>query len=195
MHYKLILYRMSYLKSVILCTLSILVLTYSASAQFAQDNDLKPDAADSWLEGHRKVQSGYEERIKSQLFKIDTLITRDSTVLRFVTKQNRTLKKIVTHNDSTGCIKHNQTFYFNSLGLPAYIRSTRPICPPPILKKSIYDYESARYERREYDDKRQLSYIVWNLPTLVTLRMDYYTDESGKRIGKVKKIPWSSFWR
>src|SRR4030095_12899568 len=157
---------------------SLLVSIIAFGQSFKKEKAL--NSWDSLYMKHEQVLNMCKERVSKEIFKTDSLVTKDSIVVTLFSKSSIVLQKIINSLDSSGCVKFVRDEYYNSRGSIAYVRSYRQSCPIKIVtREEDREFHPVYYERFEYDENGKLVVWVYNISTSVTYK-ETYVSENGQ---------------
>ena len=159
---------------------------YSASAQHP---------IDSVHAKYTQIDSAYQERLKKEKIKPDTITTKDSIVISYRSKTQKLIKKNSYVLDRHGCHKWIYKQYYNQDGLLTYRNSHSQTCAEKKAEEGIYEFFLLYHERFEYDNKGDIALHVFMISSVDSYKDTYYTDELFIRKYKRTRIKYRDFWK
>jgi hypothetical protein len=171
-------------------------IIFLQSACFGQVNKARNmDIWDSLYMRHQQEEDAYNVNLKKALKSTDTLTTKDSLIISFISINGDLLKRIVYNLTALGCVDFVRFKYYNEKGQLAYIKKYKQTCP---RNKTVSDKDSEfhriHYERFEYD---AMGRLILHIDTFADRPYKeeyiYNLDGTVKRVSK--KIPGTDFWK
>lgn len=144
---------------------------------------------------HQQAEEAYNLTLKKDLKGTDTLTTKDSHIISFISKKGNLLKKIVYNLNTSGCAYFVRYNYYNEQGRLSYIKKYKQICPrKKIVRNKEREFHRIHYERFEYDAMGRLTlHIDTFADKPYKVKYTYNLDGAVTRVAS--KISETDFWK